>query len=68
MRTWIDLPEHPNLAACRFFRTVDDQTLLFAEYVERGFLPEHEFRFPGNLNLGFAPFDTAPKSAVPKDK
>ncbi len=30
-------------------------------HVKRGFLPAHEFRFPGNLNLGFAPFDTAPK-------
>jgi hypothetical protein len=30
-------------------------------HVKRGFLPEHEFRFPGNMNLGFAPLDTAPK-------
>jgi hypothetical protein len=28
-------------------------------HVKRGFLPEHEFRFPGNLNLGFAPFESA---------
>jgi len=38
LRTWIDLPEHPNLTACRFFRTVEDETLLFAEYVAGGSL------------------------------
>src|SRR5438309_10505616 len=25
LQTWIDLPEHPNLVPCRFFRTVGDK-------------------------------------------
>jgi serine/threonine protein kinase len=33
LQTWLDLPAHPNLAACRFFRSVGDQVLIFAEYV-----------------------------------
>jgi serine/threonine protein kinase len=38
LQTWIDLPEHPNLVPCRFFRTVDAEVLIFAEYVEGGSL------------------------------
>lgn len=40
LQTWIDLPEHPNIVACRFFRTVGDEVLIFAEYVEGGGLKE----------------------------
>jgi predicted Zn finger-like uncharacterized protein len=40
LQTWIDLPEHPHLAACRFFRTVGDQVVIFAEFVEGGSLAE----------------------------
>ena len=40
LQTWIDLPEHPNLVACRFFRTMADEVLIFAEYVEGGSLSE----------------------------
>ena len=40
LRTWIDLPEHPNLKACRFFRTLEEQVIVFAEYVEGGSLEE----------------------------
>ena len=40
LRTWIDLPEHPNLVPCRFFRTLGDEVLIFAEYVEGGSLQE----------------------------
>ena len=40
LQTWIGLPEHPNLVACRFFRTVGDEVLIFAEYVEGGSLSE----------------------------
>jgi serine/threonine protein kinase/lipopolysaccharide biosynthesis regulator YciM len=36
LQIWIDLPEHPNLVPCRFFRTVGDEVLIFAEYVEGG--------------------------------
>ena len=34
LQTWLDLSEHPNLVACRFFRTVGDELVIFAEYVE----------------------------------
>jgi len=38
LQTWIDLPEHPNLVPCRFFRTMGSEVLIFAEYVEGGSL------------------------------
>src|SRR6266568_5013793 len=38
LQTWIDLPEHPNLVPCRFFRTVKDEIVIFAEYVPGGSL------------------------------
>jgi len=40
LQTWIDLPEHANLVPCRFFRTMDSEILIFAEYVEGGSLVE----------------------------
>jgi tetratricopeptide (TPR) repeat protein len=40
LQTWIDLPEHANLVPCRFFRTVGDEVLIFAEYVAGGSLEE----------------------------
>ncbi len=40
LRTWIDLPDHPNLAACRFFRTVEDRLAIFSEFVGGGSLTE----------------------------
>ena len=40
LQTWIDLPDHPNILACRFFRTVGDEILIFADYVERGSLAD----------------------------
>jgi len=40
LRTWIDLPEHPNIVACRFFRTIDSIMLIFNEYVEGGALSD----------------------------
>ena len=24
LKTWMDLPKHPNIAPCHFFRTVED--------------------------------------------
>ncbi len=38
LQTWIDLPEHKNLVACRFFRTLGEEILIFADYVEEGSL------------------------------
>jgi len=40
LQTWIDLPDHPNLVPCRFFRTLGEEVLIFAEYVEGGSLSE----------------------------
>jgi serine/threonine protein kinase/lipopolysaccharide biosynthesis regulator YciM len=40
LQTWIDLPDHPNLVACRFFRTLGEEILIFAEYVDGGSLRE----------------------------
>ncbi|MGH8677980.1 MAG: serine/threonine-protein kinase [Burkholderiales bacterium] len=34
IQTWIGLSEHPHLVACRFFRTVGEELVIFAEYVE----------------------------------
>jgi serine/threonine protein kinase len=38
LQHWIDLPEHPHLTECRFFRTVQDEIAIFAEYVAGGSL------------------------------
>ena len=38
LQTWIDLPEHPHIAACRFFRTIGDEIAIFSEYVGGGTL------------------------------
>ena len=38
LQTWIGLPPHPNLAACRFFRSVNDEIVIFAEIVAGGSL------------------------------
>ncbi len=40
LQTWIDLPEHPHLVPCRFFQTVGDDVLIFAEYLEGGSLAD----------------------------
>ncbi len=40
LKTWIDLPDHPNLVPCRFFRTLGTEILIFAEYVEGGSLKD----------------------------
>ncbi len=38
LRTWVDLPEHPNLVRCRFFRSLDEGVAIFADYVDGGSL------------------------------
>lgn len=40
LRTWIDLPVHPNITACRFFRTIRDRMAVFSEYVDGGALSD----------------------------
>ncbi len=34
--TWIDLPDHPQLVACRFFRSIGADILIFSDYVAGG--------------------------------
>lgn len=38
IQTWLRLPSHPNVAACRFFTTIDEEIVVFTEYVEGGSL------------------------------
>ena len=40
LRTWIDLPHHPNLTACRFFRTLHNRLYVFSEFVNGGSLKD----------------------------
>ena len=40
LQTWIDLPEHVNLVPCHFFRSLGDDILIFAKYVEGGSLKD----------------------------
>lgn len=40
LQTWIDLPDHPHITACRFFRTISDEIAIFAEYVGGGTLAD----------------------------
>lgn len=36
LQTWIDLPEHPHLATCRFFRTFEDRLAIFTDPINGG--------------------------------
>ena len=38
--TWSDLPDHPNLTAFRFFRTVGDELMIFTDYIGGGSLKQ----------------------------
>lgn len=40
LQTWIDLPEHQNIVPCRFFRTVGDEIVIFADFIEGGSLAD----------------------------
>jgi len=40
LRTWMDLPEHPHLVSCRFFRTIEDRLAIFSEYIDGGSLED----------------------------
>ena len=40
LNLWIGLPKHPNLVPCRFFRTMGNETLIFADYMEEGSLAQ----------------------------
>ena len=38
LQLWIDLPAHPHLAPCRFFRTVEDEVVIFTDLAGGGSL------------------------------
>lgn len=40
LQTWIDMPEHPNIVPCRFFRTVGNEIVIFSDYIDGGSLAE----------------------------
>ncbi len=40
LRTWLDLPVHPHLTACRFFKTIDNRLAIFADFIEGGSLSQ----------------------------
>jgi serine/threonine protein kinase/tetratricopeptide (TPR) repeat protein len=40
LQLWIDLPAHPHLAACRFFRTVADEVVIFMDLADGGSLAD----------------------------
>jgi serine/threonine protein kinase len=50
LRNWINLPAHPQLVACRFFRTVGEDIAIFAEYTPGGSL--HDWLRDGRLYEG----------------
>jgi serine/threonine protein kinase len=41
LQLWLDLPPHPHLVQCYFFRSVEDEVLVFAEYAPGGSLADH---------------------------
>jgi len=38
LQTWIDLPEHPHIVTCRFFRTHEQDIAVFSDYCDGGSL------------------------------
>jgi tetratricopeptide (TPR) repeat protein len=40
LQLWMDLPEHPHLAPCRFFRTVEDEVVIFSDLATGGSLAD----------------------------
>ena len=40
LRTWMSLPPHPNIVACRFFRTIENRIAVFSEYIDGGSLSD----------------------------
>lgn len=40
LRTWMGLPPHPHIVACRFFRTIENRMAIFSEYIDGGSLAD----------------------------
>lgn len=38
LKTWMSIPGHPNITACRYFRTIEDKMAIFSEFVDGGSL------------------------------
>jgi len=38
LRTWINMPSHPNITECFFYRTIDNRIVIFNEYMDAGSL------------------------------
>ncbi len=38
LKTWVELPEHPNLVTCLFFRFIGERLAIFNEYMDGGSL------------------------------
>jgi tetratricopeptide (TPR) repeat protein len=38
LQSWVDLPDHPHVTACHFFRSIGDEIAVFAERVDGGSL------------------------------
>lgn len=36
LQNWLDLPPHPHVVRCNFFRTIDGRIAIFSEYVDGG--------------------------------
>jgi tetratricopeptide (TPR) repeat protein len=53
LRTWLDLPDHPHLAPCRFFRTVADEVVIFTDHADGGSLADaiRKHKLTGTVEL-----------------
>ncbi len=40
LRTWMDVPEHPNLVSCWFYRTIKGHLAIFSDYIAGGSLKD----------------------------
>ncbi|MCD4654459.1 protein kinase [bacterium] len=40
LRTWINMPSHPNITECFFYRTINDRLVIFNEYMDAGSLAD----------------------------
>lgn len=38
LQTWIELPDHPNLVTCRFFRSIQEDIVIFSDFIDGGSL------------------------------
>ncbi len=38
LQAWSDIPPHPNIVTCRFFRTIEEIPVIFSDYMDGGTL------------------------------